>query len=84
MSSPAHINHKEGYRENPKTTTNRAILNGKLTQRNNHTPHEEVSIEFAASQWFRILLVHINNRNSKLNGAFEPIPSASCGQLIDN
>lgn len=32
-----------------------------------------VSADFAASQWFQILLIHINSRNKKLSGVLEPI-----------
>lgn len=78
MSLPAHLKHKEGYVEKTNKTTNRAILNGKLTQSNKAYPHSDVSVEFAAKQFFQILLVDIKYRNSKLN-KLEPAPVPLAG-----
>lgn len=44
-----------------------------LAQPKDNTPRLEVSVDFAASQWFQILLIHINSRNKKLSGVLEPI-----------
>lgn len=75
-SVSALINHKEGYREEANNSIKGNRIDRRLVQSKDIAPREEVSVDFAASQWFRILLVHINNRNSKLSSGLEPIPSA--------
>ncbi|MCJ7805247.1 hypothetical protein MUP46_01205 [Patescibacteria group bacterium] len=50
-----------------------------LTNSKDIAPHSKVSIDFAASQWFQILLIHINSKNKKLSGVLEPIPSGHLG-----
>lgn len=64
------IKHKEGYQEETTNLIERPELSSPLTNSNNRRPRIQVSVEFAVEQWFRILLVNINSRNSKLGGAF--------------
>lgn len=64
----------------PKTNNSikQSGLDSQSTQTNNHTPRLQVSIDFAAEQWFRILLVHLNGKNTKYKDVVEPLPSAFC------
>lgn len=71
MSLPAHINHKEGYREKTNNSIKQSRVDRSLTQRKDTTPRSEVSVEFAAKQFFQILLVDIKYRNAKLNNDLE-------------
>ena len=49
-----------------------------LPKSNNTAPRLKVSVDFAASQWFQILLININNRNKKIDGVLESFPGATC------
>lgn len=73
MSLPAHIEHKQGYREETNNSIKRTGVDRKLTQRKDTTPRTQVIVEFAAKQLFQILLMDIQYRNSKLN-KLEPVP----------
>ncbi len=77
-SVSALVKHKEGYREKPEETINKAGLNGQLVQSKDTAPHTQVSVEFAAKQLFQILLMDIQYRNSKLN-KLEPAPVPFAG-----
>lgn len=85
MSLPTHINRKQGYREHPKKTTNKATLKGELVQPKYTTPRSEVTVEFAAKQFFQILLVDIKYRNAKLNNDLEivTVPFAGIQRKIN-
>ena len=50
-----------------------------LPKSNNTHPRLKVSVDFAASQWFQILLIHLNSKNKKLSGVFEPIGGCHLG-----
>jgi len=66
-------NHKERYQEKTDISKKQAGLNGLLAKPKDNTPRQLVNVDFAASQWFQILLIHINSRNKKLSGVLEPI-----------
>lgn len=71
-STSALISKGEISRENH-SPTEKCDLCCPLPKRNKATPRLKVSVEFAASQWFQILLIHINSKNKSLNGVIEPI-----------
>jgi len=50
-----------------------------LPKSNKVSPRLKVSVDFAASQWFQILLIHLNSKNKKLSGVFEPIGGCHLG-----
>ena len=68
--------HKEGYRERSTHFIKDVKFNGQVTQTNNATPRTRVSIEFAAKQFFQILLMDIKSRHAQLNNKLEPVASA--------
>ena len=51
----------------------------RLAQRKDTTPRSEVSIDFAAKQFFQILLVDIQYRSAKLNNDLEVVPVPFAG-----
>lgn len=53
-------------------------LDRRCNQTKDTTPRLQVSVEFAADQWLRILLVYLNSKNSNLKGVIEPLPGAFC------
>ncbi len=67
-------NHKERYQEKTDNSKKQAGLNCPLIFSKDTAPRLQVSIDFAASQWFQILLIHINSKNKNLGGVLEPIP----------
>jgi hypothetical protein len=72
-------NHKERYEEKTDNSIKETGLSSPLPKRNNTDPRLKVSVDFAASQWFQILLVHLNSKNKSLNGVLEPIGECHLG-----
>lgn len=72
-------NHKERYQEKTDISEKQAGLNISLAKPKDNTPRLEISVDFAASQWFQILLVHLNSRYKKLSGVLEPIGECHFG-----
>lgn len=68
--------HKERCKEKSNNSIKQSGLTCPLTNSKDIAPRVKVSINFAAEQWFRILLVHLNGKNSKFMEAVEPMPSA--------
>jgi len=66
----------ESENHNP---TEKCDLDCPLPKRNKVAPRLKVSIDFAASQWFQILLIHLNSKNKKLSGVLEPIGGCHLG-----
>lgn len=86
-----HIFHKENISQPHHSISNGEIKREKntpiestdpccqLPKSKDTTPHLKVSVDFAASQWFQILLVHLNSKNKSLNGVLEPIGECHLG-----
>lgn len=71
-------NHKERYEEKTDNSIKETRLSCQLPKSNNHIPGLQVSVDFAASQWFQILLIYINSKNKSLGGVLESFPGATC------
>lgn len=69
------IEHKLSYEEKNTSATKDFMLKRAETKSKNHTPRIPVSVDFAAKQFFQILLMDIKSRHA-LNDKVEPVASA--------
>lgn len=60
-------------KRNIPTPTKGTKVNGVKSQRKPTAPRVQVSVEFAADQWFRILLVHLQKQHIQTNPFFVPM-----------
>jgi len=77
-SITALINRKERCGEKINNSIKETGEDRTSTKRKDIAPRAKASIDFAAEQWFRILLVHLNGKNDKYKDNIEPLPSAIC------
>lgn len=69
------ISQREIQGKNP-APTRASEMKSYLIKSNNTTPRSSISIDFAAKQFFQILLMDIKNKHAQLNGELEPVTSA--------
>lgn len=69
------IKHKYSYEEKSAHTIENSVLGRSKTKTNNATPRIPVNIDFAAKQFFQILLMDIKSRHA-LYDKVEPVASA--------